>query len=264
MSRKKGPLRKATKVATRWLALRAVPLLAFALYLVARTWRVRMVNFRSIAGEHEAGRSCIYAISHGRMLATMWVMRRRGVRLLISEHFDGELIARILKCFGFGAARGSATRGGAKALRELVREAERFELAVTPDGPRGPFLSVKPGLPYLASRTGRSIVVGSFDADRRIQFRSWDRFRFPAPFATVVIAIAPPRRIPEDADDARLEAEARAIEADLRAVEEQATSIVRRPSRERARDLSMVRVPPSDLLVAVGGKAWEPRRSPSR
>ncbi len=262
--KRRGPLRRAFKHASRWLALRAVPLLAFLLYLVARTWRVRLVNWKSIGDEHARGKSVIYAIGHGRMLANMWVMRHRGVRVLISEHFDGELITRVIECFGFGAARGSATRGGARALRELVREAERYDLAVTPDGPRGPFLSVKPGLPFLAARTGLAIVAGSYDADWRLQFRSWDSFRIPLPFARVYISIAEPRRIPADADDARLEEERQAIERDLRAVDAHATELARRPVRERVREASMVRVPPCDKLVDVGGKAWEPKRPRAR
>ena len=252
------------KRASRWLALRAVPILALALYLVARTWRIRVVNWRSIAAEHLAGRNVITVIGHGRLIVPLWMVRKKGIRVLVSEHFDGELITRVLACFGFGAARGSATRGGARGLRELLREAKRYDLAVTPDGPRGPRLVVKPGVPYLAARTGLAVCVGGFDADRRIEFRSWDRFRVPLPGARVVLVIAPPRLVPGDADEARLEAERQAIERDLHAVEARATELARRPSRERARDLSMVRVPRGDLIVALGGKAWEPRRSSPR
>ncbi len=258
-NKRKGPLRRAFKHASRWLALRAVPLLAFALYLLARTWRLRIVNWKAISDEHAAGRSVIYAIGHGRMLASLWVMRNRGIRVLISEHFDGELITRVIECFGFGAARGSATRGGARALRELVRDAERWDLAVTPDGPRGPFLSVKAGLPYLAARTGLAIVGATYDAERTFELGTWDTFRIPYPFSRVVIVVSGPRRIPGDADDGRLEEERQAIERDLRAIEEEARAFARRGPRARARDLSMVRVPPSDRLVDVGGKSWEPR-----
>jgi lysophospholipid acyltransferase (LPLAT)-like uncharacterized protein len=217
------------------------------------------MDYGFIAAEHAAGRSVIYAIGHGRMLVPMWVMRRRGVRVLISEHFDGELITRIIESFGFGAARGSATRGGARALRELVREAKRHDLAVTPDGPRGPFLSVKPGLPYLAARTGCAILAASFDADRRLQARSWDHFRLPLPGARVVIVVAPPRLIASDATEVELEAERRAIEADLARIDDEATRLAREPARERARALSMVSVRANDWLVPPGGKACEPR-----
>ena len=74
-----------------------------------------------------------------------------------------------------------------RALRELVRDAQQGDLAVTPDGPRGPFLSVKQGLPFLAARTGSAVIAASWDADRRLQLPSWDRFRLPLPGAKVVV-----------------------------------------------------------------------------
>ncbi len=259
--RKKGPLKRAFKHGSRWLALRLIPLFAFIFYFIARTWRVRLINWDGVRAEHAAGRSVIYSISHGRMLPCAWVVRKMGVHILISEHFDGEIITRVLRCFGFGAARGSATRGGAAGVRELVRLSKRWDLAVTPDGPKGPFLCVKPGVPYLASRTGLTIITAGIAADWRIKARSWDEFLLPLPFARVFIVLAPPRRIPEDADDARLEVERAEIEKELLEREATAEALAQRPARERARERTMVSVPPSDELVDVGGWAWTPRRS---
>ncbi|MBI3722927.1 lysophospholipid acyltransferase family protein [bacterium] len=256
--RRKGPLRRAFKAVSRALALRAVPLLAFALFLLARTWRVRIVGYGAVVAEHEQGRNVIFAFGHGRMLPFVWSHRGRGVSVLISEHFDGELITRVIECFRLRAARGSATRGGARAIRELVLSARGADLAVTPDGPRGPFLSVKPGLPFLAARTGSAVIAASWDADRRIQLRSWDRFRVPLPGAKVVVIAKPPRRIPEDASEERLEAERAAIEADLSAAEEESGKIARRSRRDLARDLDMARPASSDVIVRSSEGPCEP------
>ncbi len=256
--KRKGPVRRAFKTLSRALILRAIPLLAFLLFLLARTWRVRIKNYGQVLAEHASGRNVIFAFGHGRMLPFVWSHRGRGVRVLISEHFDGELITRVIECFGLGAARGSATRGGARAIRDLVANAAETDLAVTPDGPQGPFLSVKQGLPFLASRTGSAVIAASWDADRRIQLRSWDRFRIPLPGATIVVVAKPPRRIPGDADEARLEDERRSIESDLLAAEEEASRIARRPRSERARDLDMVRPAPADVIVRRSEGPCEP------
>lgn len=250
--RRKGPLARAFKTVTRALALRAVPLLAFVLFLVARTWRVRIVGYAPFAAEHARGRSVIWAFGHGRMLPFVWTHRHRGVRVLISEHFDGELITRVIGCFGFGTARGSATRGGAKALRELIHDARTADLAVTPDGPKGPFLTVKPGLPFLAARTGSAICAASWDADRRIELRSWDHFRFPLPGATVFVVTTPPRVVSPDADADTLEQARVAIEGDLARAEREAAVLALRPRAARARERDLVTPPAADALVRPG------------
>lgn len=221
MSKRKSWVRRAWKAAFRWIAVRAVTLGALAFMLLARTWRVEYRGLASVGREHAAGRFVIYAIGHGRLLVPVWTHRHLGVRVLISEHFDGELIARVVEAFGFTTARGSATRGGARALLALLRETGG-DLCITPDGPRGPFLSARQGITWLASRSGLPILPASFDADRRIQFGSWDRFRVPLPWAKVVYVCAPLRWIPADADSEVLERERRALEADLLRCEETA------------------------------------------
>jgi lysophospholipid acyltransferase (LPLAT)-like uncharacterized protein len=229
--------RRASKALLRWLALKATSFVAFLIFLVARTWRVEIEGYGSVLREHGAGRRVIFAFGHGRMLPFVWTHRGRGVRVLISEHFDGEMITRVIEWFGFSAARGSATRGGARALLDLLRSSDH-DLAVTPDGPKGPFLSVKGGLVYLAAKSGLPIIAASWDADRRVQFRSWDEFRVPLPFARIVVATAPARWIAEDATDEELEIERLAVEADLAECEAWSMRLFGRPTapaREPAR-----------------------------
>jgi lysophospholipid acyltransferase (LPLAT)-like uncharacterized protein len=232
VSRRKPWWRRAWKASFRWLALRATTLASFLLFLLARTWRIEMRGYGPVGREHDAGRFVIFAFGHGRMLPFVWSHRGLGVRVLISEHFDGELITRVVETFGFTSARGSATRGGARALLALLRE-RGGDPAVTPDGPRGPFLSVKPGTTWLASRTGIAILPTSWDADRRIQFGSWDRFRVPLPGAKVVVVCAPLRRISPDADAAELERERVDLERELERCEDAAMAAFGRPPAPR-------------------------------
>jgi lysophospholipid acyltransferase (LPLAT)-like uncharacterized protein len=121
--------------------------------------------------------------------------------VLVSRHRDGEWIARVIERMGFVTARGSSTRGGEEGLLSMVEFARRNHLlAITPDGPRGPAERVKPGLVYLASRTGFPIVPVASAASSAWVFRSWDRFRLPRPMARVVVAYGSPLRVPRDLD----------------------------------------------------------------
>ncbi len=123
----------------------------------------------------------IYVFWHDTLLLPLTF--RSHTHILISEHADGEMIAQVARYFGFGAVRGSSTRGGVAAVRELIRISERGHLCVTPDGPRGPRRKVQAGAVFLASQTGLPIVpigVGYANAWRA---RNWDQFAVPKPFS---------------------------------------------------------------------------------
>ena len=98
------------------------------------------------------------------------------MHILISEHRDGELITQVIKRLGFSVVRGSTTRGGARALREMSLRIDRGHLCVTPDGPRGPRRSVHQGIAYLGSRTGLPIVGAGMAFKKPWRAKSWDRF----------------------------------------------------------------------------------------
>jgi len=148
-----------------------------------------------------SGERCIYAFWHARMLPLVISHRGRGVVVLISRHRDGEWIARTIEALGFRTARGSSTRGAQSGVLEMLGMAERgHSLAITPDGPRGPARRVKPGLVYLASRTGWPIVPVTAAARAAWVLRSWDRFRVPRPFARVRYAYGEPIRVPRPLD----------------------------------------------------------------
>ena len=160
----------------------------------------------------------ILAIWHGRILATMLAWRDRGLVALISENFDGEWIARLSAHFGFGAVRGSSSRGGARVLARARRQLEGgHSLLITPDGPRGPARVAQPGAVWLASVTGCPILPVRIAASRFRTTRSWDAHLVPSPGAVVTVMIGAPIEVPQDADAATLEAKRLELENSLNA-----------------------------------------------
>src|SRR5205823_5818788 len=130
-------------------------------------------------------------------------------------HADGQLIAEACRHLHFKLVRGSATRGGVEAVRQMRRFGDRVHLAITPDGPRGPRRQVKPGLVYLAAKTGLPIVPVGFAFHRAWRLRSWDRFALPWPWSAVECVTTDPVVVPEDADKGRLEEYQRRVEQAL-------------------------------------------------
>jgi lysophospholipid acyltransferase (LPLAT)-like uncharacterized protein len=127
------------------------------------------------------------------MLAPIWVHRRDGMVALVSEHRDGEIIARIIAKLGVDAARGSTTRGGSRALLTLIRALQDGRIAAfTPDGPRGPRRVLQPGLLAAARRARVPIVLIGCASNRAWRFGSWDQFMLPKPFATVHLVYTTP------------------------------------------------------------------------
>lgn len=160
-----------------------------ALSVLARTWRFRVIDERPLLELRTAHRPFIFSLWHGHLLPLLWHHRGQGVSILISEHRDGELIARTAQWLGYGLVRGSTTRGGERALLALVRELESGrEVAITPDGPRGPARTFAPGALIAAQRSGSPILPAAASADRAWRLSSWDRFIIPKPFARITVA----------------------------------------------------------------------------
>ena len=127
------------------------------------------------------GKRYIYAFFHEVMLFPAYYWNWPEMHILISDHRDGELITQVVKRLGFGVVRGSTTRGGARALREMTMRIDQGNLCVTPDGPRGPRRHVHQGLAYLASRTGLPVVGAGMAFQDPWRAKSWDRFCVPRP-----------------------------------------------------------------------------------
>ena len=170
----------------RWIVRLGIPLVR----LLGRTWRIRVVNRESsVERLRRERRPMVFALWHGDMLPLLYQHRGEGVSVLISEHRDGELIARIAESLGFRTVRGSTTRGASRALVGLARELrDGHDIAVTPDGPRGPARSFAPGALIAAQRARAPVIAVGVAAKRAWRLASWDRFVIPKPFSSVCIA----------------------------------------------------------------------------
>lgn len=158
------------------------------LRLLAMTWRMRTSGGEIVIAARAAKQPIIFTIWHGQMLPGLWQHRGEGVAVLISEHRDGEIIAGIASRLGFRTVRGSTYRGADRALVGLVRELRAgHDVAVTPDGPRGPAGHFAPGALVAAQRAGAPIVSVAVSATRAWRLRSWDGFMIPKPFARVTV-----------------------------------------------------------------------------
>ena len=184
-----------------------------AIAALCRTIRWTAEGTRHYDAIQAAGRQPVMAFWHGRILHATWYFRRRGIVVMISENFDGEWIGRLIEKFGYRTARGSTSRGGARALvrmRRLAVEGAPTGFAV--DGPRGPARSVQPGAVWLASVTGYPMLPFHSEADRYWTARSWDGTQVPKPFARAAMVVGQPIEVPRNAgadllEDKRLELE---------------------------------------------------------
>ena len=126
---------------------------------------------------------------------------------MTSLNQDGEAIAQCIKRFGFGAARGSSSRGGFRALAEMAREIrDGHDAAFTIDGPRGPRYVAKQGPVLLAMKTGAAIFCFHISMERKIQLKSWDEFQIPLPFTRALVLKAEPIWVPKNASEPELRA----------------------------------------------------------
>lgn len=171
------------------------------------------------------GRPVIFVCWHGQLLPLAWVHRGEGVVVLVSEHADGEYIARVLEGLGFGTARGSSTRGGIRGLKALLRAAGAGrDLAITPDGPRGPARELKPGALAAAQLTGAAIIPCAAAASASWIAGSWDRFLVPKPFSRIVVEYAPPVEVDRETSHAERDRIAESVGRTLDALGERAAA----------------------------------------
>lgn len=174
------------------------------LRVLGATWRLRSVGREEISGRNPGEPRVVFSLWHGQMLPILY-NHREPTAVMISEHRDGEIIARVVEKFGLFAFRGSSSRGGSRALLEGVRLLDTVDVAITPDGPRGPRHSYAPGALLLAFRAGVDICPVVAYADRAWVLNSWDGFEIPAPFAKVTVLYG--KRTPVVAENARSAAE---------------------------------------------------------
>ena len=169
----------------------------------------------------------LFSIWHNRLALSLVLYRRYVVRFalerrlaaMVSASRDGGLLARILEHFGVEPVRGSSSRRGARALRELAAWGERgYDLAITPDGPRGPSYKVQEGVISTAQLTGLPIVPTSYHLNWKIRLKSWDHFQVPLPFARCRVTTGPVVRVPREASESQREALRQKLEETMQAI----------------------------------------------
>jgi lysophospholipid acyltransferase (LPLAT)-like uncharacterized protein len=184
--------------------------------LVGCTLRWRVEGWEHFHSIQAAGKRVIFAFWHGRIFMGTYFFRNRGIVVMTSRNRDGEYIARVIRRFGYGAARGSASRGAKGALVEMVRELrKKRDVAFTIDGPRGPRYEAKPGAVWLASKTGDAIFPFHLTPYRSWVFKSWDHFHFPMPFTRVLVLMGAPIYVKGNATREELAAAQRALQQSL-------------------------------------------------
>lgn len=185
------------------LAIAVGPWLLRALH---GTWRVTVINDGGWRTLRREGHPFIFSLWHGELLPLVVEHRNQGVRVLISEHGDGEVIAQIAHRLGLATIRGSSSRGAARALLAMCDALlAGADVAVTPDGPRGPAHTYAGGALVAAQRADAPIIAIGVSASRAWRLRSWDAFMIPKPFSAVVIAYSDPVYV--NAENARAAAE---------------------------------------------------------
>ncbi|MGB5161386.1 MAG: lysophospholipid acyltransferase family protein [Thermoanaerobaculia bacterium] len=186
--------------------------------LVIRSWRVEF-DLPPHLKQLRDGHKVILAFWHNRQIGLIRVADElRPVKVLISRHGDGEIIARIVARFGIGSVRGSSTRGGKAAVRQLVSASRQSHLAITPDGPVGPRYHAKQGVALVAALTGLPVTWISWSTDRAWRFKSWDRFILPKPFARIRYRVEGTVEIDRNAGAEEIEAGRLEIESRLNAL----------------------------------------------
>ncbi|MBN1593211.1 MAG: lysophospholipid acyltransferase family protein [Candidatus Coatesbacteria bacterium] len=196
--------------------------------LLGRTIRFSQRGFEEIELRWKEGLPSIFALWHQRLLMMPLAYRGSGLHVLISNHRDGELIARAVSHLGVHSIRGSATRGGSAGFRKMVETLKAGgDVAITPDGPRGPARKAHKGAVALARATGYPIFPTTYACSRRKEFNSWDRFVVPAPFSRGIFVCGSPLIVPEKADDTEMERYRLALERGLNEITEQAEKDMR-------------------------------------
>jgi lysophospholipid acyltransferase (LPLAT)-like uncharacterized protein len=190
-------------------------------------WRVE--GLHQIDEIAAAGHQPIMAFWHGRILPATLYFKHRGIVVITSENFDGEWIAGIIERFGYGTARGSTSRGGARALVQMKHDMDAGRpTGFTIDGPRGPARVAQLGAVWLSKATGNPVVPFHLEADRYWTVNSWDRTQIPKPFSTVALVVGAPFIVAKDAGDDQLEVARRQLEQELRELEARALALATR------------------------------------
>ena len=225
---------------SRWRRMQ-IPVIAWATYwlvrLIGPTLRFEVIGVHNAVQIREGGEQAIGAFWHRCIFPAIWIWRNRQIVVLNTVNFDGQWTRRVIERLGFGTAQGSSTRGAIEGLTVMAQKLEEGRnVAFTIDGPRGPRFVAKPGPVILARRTGRPISVFHIGLSRAHTFKkSWDLFQVPYPFSRAVMFVAPPIRVPADADSDVMKQKQAEMQAALERVRDLAEGWFRLSEREKDR-----------------------------
>lgn len=168
----------------------------------------------------------IYCVWHDQLLIPIFGGRHRHTAALVSQNQDGGFVAAGLRSVGIVPVRGSSSRGGSQAMRQLIRKAEGNHIVMTPDGPRGPRRKLAAGIVFLALHSGRAIVPTAFTCERGWRFGvGWTDLLVPKPFSIVHLLTGAPIQIPADAD---LRHEIKRVESEMHAMNQRGDALAAR------------------------------------
>lgn len=206
-------------------------ILRFIVRLTVMTCRVQVVceGGEEVLPDRPCPTGRLYAFWHGQLLFATFPFRGLGIHAIVSLSRDGEYLTRVLRAWGYRMIRGSTSRGALSLYRntvERLREGERVGLA--PDGPRGPYRKVNPGVVRMAASSGSPIIPLACAYSRRISLRSWDRFQIPLPFSRIMVVMGNPMKIAADTPKGRFAQLETELEKALNALSETAVSLCRR------------------------------------
>jgi lysophospholipid acyltransferase (LPLAT)-like uncharacterized protein len=188
----------------------------FLINLIGRTARFEVIDWHNHDEATKDGGLPIYVFWHDRIFLTTYWWRKRKIVVMTSQSFDGEYIARFIQRFGYGAVRGSSSRGAVGAVVEMARLMRAgCTTAFTIDGPKGPPYVAKMGAALLAKKSGHPIMPVTMTLARCWKVPSWDSFQIPKPFTRARVYVAPPIRVPFDADEELLQAKRDELQAAL-------------------------------------------------
>ena len=199
------------------LSIRIIDWIFYALIsLIGKTIRFEVEGWKNFEQIELDGKIPIYAFWHNRIFLATYYFRYRGIVVITSQSFDGEYIARFIQRFGYGAVRGSSTRGGVGALVGLIRVMKKgLPAGFTVDGPKGPKYIAKTGAILLAKKTGNPVMPFSVETKNHWTIKSWDKLQIPKPFTRAKVCIAEPVYVEKDADDAEIENKRLELQAKL-------------------------------------------------
>jgi lysophospholipid acyltransferase (LPLAT)-like uncharacterized protein len=184
--------------------------------LIGKTIRFEIEGVEHFEVVEKAGKIPIYAFWHNRIFLATYYFKNCGIVVITSQSFDGEYIARFIQRFGYGAVRGSSTRGGVGALVEMIRlMKQNVPMGFTVDGPKGPRYIAKTGVILLAKKTGNPVLPFVVETKNFWMINSWDKLQIPKPFSKAKVFVAQPTFVANNANDEEIENKRRELQTKL-------------------------------------------------